>query len=62
RSVLLLQILRHISKKSLISNIMIPGSKAPKAVRACTKGFELGTRKNMRMQRFSKKISESECF
>ena len=24
--------------------------------------FELGTRKNMRMQRFSKKISESECF
>ena len=26
---------------------MIPGSKAPKAVRACTKGFELGTRKNI---------------
>ena len=24
--------------------------------------FELGTRQNMRMQRFSKKISESECF
>ncbi|OAD88349.1 hypothetical protein HMPREF2738_01660 [Clostridiales bacterium KLE1615] len=41
---------------------MIPGSKAPKAFRACTKGFELETRKNMRMQRFSKKISESECF
>ena len=27
---------------------MIPGSKAPKAVRACTKGFELGTRTNIR--------------
>ena len=33
-----------------------------KADRACTKGFELETRKNMRMQRFLKKISESECF
>ena len=26
---------------------MIPGSKAPKAFRACTKGFELETRKNI---------------
>ena len=25
---------------------MIPGSKAPKAFRACTKGFELETHKN----------------
>lgn len=29
---------------------MIPGLKAQKAVRACTKGFELGTRKNIRRQ------------
>ena len=42
---------------------MIPGSKAPKAVRACTKGFELGILKNIKKLRelCTKELSKLLC-
>ena len=42
---------------------MIPGSKASKAVRACTKGFELGILKNIKTLRelCTKELSKLLC-
>ena len=57
------KLLQSFVKLSIIKKSHDTRLKATKPARACTIRFlQLGTRKNMRMQRFSKKISESECF